>query len=336
MAFPSLVRYPAPLESEYLDLIFGGEQSPDTERPSIIEFFNSTAKLYGKFEEIATYQDELRLVDTSLSAAKLKSVDLGPFINLDRFLSDWKESLPPFFQSGSNHPALQNPIVRRQCNILEIQYLHTHLVLRRPFLAIIATSRDDSLSAPEIKGSNNRVQDRYSIETPLSTSIVRNSAVQCVVVARKILDILHRYRNFTHEEKDLPDLIPPWWDNIGYAYACSTVIIASRTCPLIRAELSIEFIKESLQLGVKLLKSYVGYSDKASKCLSALKALVGATGGLAADEDNSKRENMPRQSSKHQLRDAGDAEDVTATYPESGMGKIGVAWLESLPADLDH
>lgn len=310
-----LVPFPTPLESEYIDLEVSGEQSSVTEKPSIIEFFNGLAKLYGKFEEITVFHDELRSMGVGLSGGKLKAIGLEPLLNLDRFLSDWKESLPSFLQPGNTHPALENPIVLRHHNILQIHYLHTHLVLRRPFLSIVVTSSGDSFFSSSIDHSNNRIRNRYTTDTPLSVNIIRDSALRCVVLAREILDILDHHRDYKHSKKDEPELLPPWWDNVGYIYACSATIIASRTCSLIRTELSQEFIEEGWQLGVKLLESYIGYSNLVKKCLSALNIMVGVTGGGVSDGEANGNDGRshPQQLSNCQIQ----------------------AFLESLPADLE-
>lgn len=117
-------------------------------------------------------------------------------------------------------------------------------------------------------------------------------------------------------KQDEPELIPSWWDNIGYIYACSTILIASQTSPLIRAELSADYIEESWQVGIKLLESYLRYSDSVEKCLSALKIMAGVTGGDVGNGEaggSDIRGNMSEQVSNGQVQ----------------------AWLESLPADLE-
>lgn len=307
----SSVPLPTPLDSEYIDMELGGEQSPVSDKPSIIEFFNALARLSGKFEEISAFQDEIRSMGVGVSAGKLKTIGLQSFLNLDRFLSDWKESLPSFLQPGNNHPALKNPIVLRHRNILHIQYLYTHLRLRIHFLSIVVTSGNDSTFSPSIDNFEDQVRNRYRTDIPLSISIIRDSALRCVVVAREILDILHQYRDYENEKEDEPELIPSLRDNIGYIYSCTTVHLASRTSPLIRAEFSGSYIEESWQLGVKLMESYVGYSDLAKKCLSALAITARATDA-----------------------DAGASNGRGNTSEQASNGQIQ-ALLESLPADLE-
>lgn len=313
VASSPLVPFPTPLQNEYIDLDLSGEQFSGTERPSIIGFFIAIAKLSFKFDEISAFQGELRSIGIGLSSGKLKTIGLEPFLDLDRFLSDWKESLPSFLQPGNTHPALKNPIVLRHHNILHIQYLHTHLQLRRHFLSIVVTSDEDTLFSPSIEHSDRHIDSRYSTDTPHSITIIRDSALRCVVLARDILDILHQYRDYENVKEDEPELIPSWWDNIGYIYVCSTILIASRTCPLIRAELSAGYIEESWQIGIRLMESYVGYSHSAEKCLSAMKIMAGATGGEAEALGSDDSRNVPKKVLNDQIQ----------------------AWLESLPADLE-
>ncbi|KAK2760758.1 hypothetical protein FQN54_001994 [Arachnomyces sp. PD_36] len=317
---PSALPLPVPLENEYIDLALSGGSSLLSERPSIIEYFNGIVKLYGKLEGILTYQDELRSMGTGFPSRKMKSIPLQSFLDFDNFLSEWKESLPPFLQPDNSHPALGNSILQRHTNILHIEYLHTCLLLRRPFLSLVITSDEGVFDCSTDRLSRNHIRYRYTEDTPLSIRIIRDSALRCVLLARKLLDVISQHRDAENVNQDVPEPLPSWWDNIRYIYACTTILISARTCPVITAEAEIEFLEESWKLGIKLLEGYVDYSDSAVKCISALRKLLRETGdenesdSESGSEVDNERKSQPRQVSNTQLS----------------------AWLESLPADLEE
>src|SRR6266487_6610505 len=101
---------PTPLENEYIDVLFGGEPVAGTDRPSIIEFFTASARLYDRLEEIVAIQDELRLTGSCSVQKKLENFDPQNLIKLDRLLCNWQAALPPFLQPDADRLALSSPI----------------------------------------------------------------------------------------------------------------------------------------------------------------------------------------------------------------------------------
>jgi hypothetical protein len=307
---PSRAPLPTPLENEYIDILFGGEPLAGTDRPSIIEFFTASARLYDRFEDIFAIQDELRLSGSCPAKKKLENFDPQNLLNIDRHLCEWKAALPPFLQPDASHVALISPIALRQRNIIRIRYLHMRILLWRPFLAIIAALPDLGLSALE---SNGQQHHRYSIDTPLTFTIARDSAIKCILSARKIIDILVRYQRSDGKASHI-EPVPSWWENVGYVYACATVFLAAFKCPSsLRREIPGTYLaKEGWQLSIRLLEGYRLFSSSASKCLRALASLAEEV--IGPDDENTKVNGA-----------------LTSPIFNS---KRDMTWLESLPVDL--
>ena len=314
-AYPFRAPLPTPLENEYIDVLFGGEPTVGTDRPSIIEFFTASARLYDRFEDIVAIQDELRLFDNCAAQKKLENFDPQALLNLDRLLCNWKAALPPFLQPGVEHHVLASPIALRQHNVIRIRYLHMRLLLWRPFLAIIAASPDPSLSPSDgIEQQNHHQQhQRHCIDTPLTFTIAHDSAIKCILSAREIIDILVKYQRSDGKSGHIGP-VPSWWENVGYVYACGTVFLAARMCPVsLRHEIpGTHLIKEGWELSMRLLEGYRTFSTTASKCLKALNSLAEVITG--SEDENTK-------------------ENGVAILPALG-NKRDMTWLESLPVDL--
>jgi hypothetical protein len=148
---------------------------------------------------------------------------------------------------------------------------------------------------------------RYALETPLSHSLIHEGAMKCIISASEIVEIITTFKNQT------PKAIPPWWENLGYAFACANVFVAARLCPLgVHEELEDDkLIQVGWQRSILLLEEYCPYATLASKCIAALEHITDA---LLPDE----------------------AEQQVAGYagpPPAGLRDM--AWLECLPVDLE-
>ncbi|WEW55794.1 hypothetical protein PRK78_001227 [Emydomyces testavorans] len=296
---------PTPLESEYVDVIFGAEPISATDRPSIIEFFTASCRLYERYDDVVSVQDELRISNGRSARKILGTFDPQKLLNADRLLCNWNTALPPFLQSNS--PSQGNPIALRQHNILRIRYLHMRLLLYRPLLAMLAADPEiyRPCSPPDL---GQRTQQR--VDTPLMYIIANNSAIKCILAAREIVDILTKYERVDEKSHHVGP-VPSWWDNIGYAFSCATVLLAARMCPSAYDELPENTVEEGWNRCVDLLIRYRSFNSEAVNCLNALDRLSSTVMEIE-DEDQVKKEANGVESS---VRD--------------------VAWLECLPVDLE-
>ncbi|PGH21531.1 hypothetical protein AJ80_03199 [Polytolypa hystricis UAMH7299] len=310
---PFKAPLPTPLENEYVDVIFGGEPASQSDRPSIIEFFTATARLYERVEDVVALQDELRLTSGISPHKKLLSFDTQTLHDADRLLCNWQAALPPFLQPDANHEILKNPIALRQHNIIRIRYLHMRLLLFRPFLAILTSS-------PELW------HQHQTLDTPLTFSLAYQSAIKCILAAIELIDILSRFHPETESNYVSP--IPSWWENIGYVYACATVFLAARKCPASDVnELPESSVKEGWDRSIELLEEYRTFSPSANRCLRTLEELDeifpyaedGSTGSGSGSSLGWKAVNG---------RAGSTAEE---NYHDK---KVDMSWLESLPVDL--
>ncbi|KAL1953674.1 hypothetical protein VTO42DRAFT_2385 [Malbranchea cinnamomea] len=294
---------PTPLENEYIDTIFGGEPQKDTDRPSIIEFFTALARLYEKYDNVIAIQDELRLAGGRSPQKVLDCFDAKAILEADHLLYSWKASLPPYLQpENDDHPSLKSPIARRQHNILRVRYLHMRILVWRPFLAINAASPSISPFVPA-KGDESVLQ--HSVDAPLSYTLVHEGAIKCILAARELVDIITAGKSETLEP------VTPWWENVGYAFACANVFIAARLCPAsVHEELpNEEFIEQGWRRSVKLLEDYSDFSSLALKCISALEHITDA---LLQEEEH----------------------EVIGDDGSSPQFVRDMSWLECLPVDL--
>ncbi|KAK2738875.1 hypothetical protein FQN57_006890 [Myotisia sp. PD_48] len=302
------VPLPIPLENEYIDIIFGGEPVFSAERPSIIEFFAASCRLFERYEDIVDIQESLRKT-RGHPRKVLETFDCQKLLDADRLLCNWVSSLPPYLQPGSDHASLTNPIAQRQHNLLRIRYLTVRLLLWRPLLGLLAAA-PDILSKPIQR-------DIYPVfESPLLYTITRHGALSCIRSAQEITHILTSNRHF-NVRLDCLGPVPAWWENIGTIFTCALVILAARICPKrVLNELpgGAKGLEETWLGCTDLLSEYSGISSRAKTHWSVLESLVAVVAGIA---------------------ESGIDEYAPDDLEEASMGKFhDVSWLEALPIDL--
>ncbi|KAL2006084.1 hypothetical protein VTN00DRAFT_9738 [Thermoascus crustaceus] len=368
---PFRVPLPTPLDNEYVDTIFGGQQSTETERPSIIEFFTSCARLYDCIGDILSVEDEFRLRNCS-AGKKLLSLDLQQFLKIDCLLHSWHIALPSFLRLDAANGPQADPIAARQRNILQIRYLYIRLRLYRPlFILAIALSIDKS-NEPETLTD----QHLFSADTPLVLTLARNCAAKCLSAAMRLVQILSQVENALHADEDEDgtndphaDFCPSAWESIDYLYVCGTVLIAAYICPALfhngpnpATTIRDHQIKESWRQTMLLMEQYHTSTRqpettraKAGLCLNALRALSSSaatdTGamshptGIALDSGTRQRLRQRTESEtgeterrKARRRSRAAAGAQASSLPDDGREPqkkfIDLSWLESLPVDV--
>ncbi|EEP81031.1 predicted protein [Uncinocarpus reesii 1704] len=279
------------------------------ERPSIVEFFTSSSRLYEKYEDILSIQEELRITEGRSPRKVIECFDPQKLLEVDRLLCSWNAALPPFLQPNGQRQ--ENSIAERQHIILRIRYLHMRILLWRPLLAILAAD-------PEICGSS-QIRDmnqttRNCVDTPLIYTIATDAALKCIASAQEIIEILTKHEQINEESHHVGP-VPPWWDNIGYAFCCATTMLGARMSSSAYEDFQENTVEEGWNQCIDLLTRYCAFSPLAAKCLEFLEEL--ATTVTSIDDDDDEEEVKKEGNADGQVQRARD-----------------VTWLESLPVDL--
>ncbi|KAI1920438.1 hypothetical protein LOZ58_002906 [Ophidiomyces ophidiicola] len=304
---PSLATLPTPLETEYVDLIFGGEASNKgpalaSDRPSIVEFFTASARLYERYSDVVAVEEELRLTATASSRKLLEAFDAQRLLDADRRLCNWNASLPPYLQSEASN--LDHPIAQRQHNILRVRYLHMRVLLWRPLLAILAS--DPEICSPTLS-------DRALVDTPLIYMVASEAAAKCILAAREVADILIENERLDDSSHQVGP-VPAWWENIGYLFTCATVMLAARLCPSTYDRLPPGTIDMGWNHCVDLMIEYRVFSPRVQRWLDVLQDI--ATVAMDMEEEYDSRKTK--------------GDDKPALNQERDM-----TWLMCLPTDLE-
>lgn len=302
---------PTPLENEYVDVIFGGEPTTASDRPSIIEFFTAYTRLMERYEDIIAVQEELRPF-LHHPHKVMDTFDSRNLLNADRKLCNWMAALPPFLVPGSTHGSLENPIAKRQHNILRIRYLNIRLLLWRPLLGLVAASPDlISSGIPLPSNQPDAITD--FVDSPIIRTIIYNGACKCILSAREIISILIANRQSDGKVDHLAP-VPAWWENLTPIFTCALVLLAARLCP---ADLCKKLpggnksIKEAWKGCMELLNEYQTFNSNAGTYLDAIESLATCVAKIASTNPGG---TSGEKSEPQQIND--------------------VTWLEALPGDL--
>ncbi|OAX85365.1 hypothetical protein ACJ72_00254 [Emergomyces africanus] len=275
---------PMPGSRDYIDrLSFNdpAERNPAIDRPSIIEFFNNSARLYNRYSELIPIQEELRLTDHSSARKKLEAFDPQPLIAADQSLSNWQAGLPPFLHPKTDTHSIHYLLAKRQHNILRIRYLHMRLLLWRPLLAIVAAASPDIDARSRMQKATSQPARRGlaidKIDLPLTHIIAHESAVKCILAAAEIINIVDEVES---RGVDIPNgydtlSIPAVWETSGYVFACAQVFIAARRCPkgVIDDLGGMTVIREGAWTSIELMRKYSRLWPAATECWKVLEKL---------------------------------------------------------------
>ncbi|THC98771.1 hypothetical protein EYZ11_001750 [Aspergillus tanneri] len=306
---PLRVPLPTHLDTDYVDAISEQTSSADVERPSLIEFLTACARLYSQVEDLLAWEDETRMRQDSCAAKKVLALDFKPLMQMDSYLYQWQTSIPSFLQKPKPNTQQEDPIIRRQRNLLRARYL--------------CRSGD----SPHI------TINESSPDLPLALSTVRVSSLKCIMAALELLDI------FEHEK----ELFSPSWESVDYLYICGTVFLAAQSCPfksstshgqpdLVEMEMSLSRVLMLLERYQSMQLSGQIY-DIAQRCRRTLENLSGIVEG--SDEAAVFGDHHPGRLLKRmriylpdpKCRDRNSQGDVSRLEFFS--------WMGSLPIDLD-
>ncbi|OJD17602.1 hypothetical protein AJ78_02301 [Emergomyces pasteurianus Ep9510] len=275
---------PIPGNKDYIDrLSFNdpADRNPTIDRPSIIEFFNNSARLYNRYSDLIPIQEELRLTDYASARKKLEAFDPNPLIAADQSLSNWLAGLPPFLHPKTDTNSIHYLLAKRQHNILRIRYLHMRLLLWRPLLAIVAAASPDIDARSRMQKAISQPARRGlaidKIDLPLTHIIAHESAVKCILAAVEILNIIDEVESRGVDIANGYDTlsIPAVWETAGYVFACAQVFIAARRCPkgVIDDLGGMKMIREGAWMSIELMRKYSRIWPEASECCTALEEL---------------------------------------------------------------
>ncbi|GLB06129.1 hypothetical protein AtubIFM57258_001426 [Aspergillus tubingensis] len=343
---PLQVHLPTHLDTDYIDTVSGGTPNSSGDRPSIIEFLISCARLYTHVEDITAWESEARARPDTCAAKKLLALDISPFLKTDALLYDWQTSLPSFLRTDETFELADDPIVRRQRHTLHARYLYLRLRLYRPLLALGL-----ALSAKCPCRSNkhphmSETDSSPSINSPILVTIVRDASLKCAAIAADLVDLIEE------TEDGLLDGGPddtwrsagsPYWENVEYLYACGIVILAARLCP----SPGVAPLKRAWTRVISLLTKYEGfrageYTRLARLGRSTLENLAGALQRDVGDAmvmglDGEVRTRLVGRTSGGGTVDSfgggrRQSQGHSRGHSQSQLGNLG--WVESLLVDL--
>ncbi|KAA8651986.1 transcription factor domain-containing protein [Aspergillus tanneri] len=328
---PLRVPLPTHLDTDYVDAISEQTSSADVERPSLIEFLTACARLYSQVEDLLAWEDETRMRQDSCAAKKVLALDFKPLMQMDSYLYQWQTSIPSFLQKPKPNTQQEDPIIRRQRNLLRARYLYVRLRLHRPLL-ILGLGACVKCSCRSGDSPHITINES-SPDLPLALSTVRVSSLKCIMAALELLDI------FEHEK----ELFSPSWESVDYLYICGTVFLAAQSCPfksstshgqpdLVEMEMSLSRVLMLLERYQSMQLSGQIY-DIAQRCRRTLENLSGIVEG--SDEAAVFGDHHPGRLLKRmriylpdpKCRDRNSQGDVSRLEFFS--------WMGSLPIDLD-
>ncbi|RJE23842.1 fungal specific transcription factor [Aspergillus sclerotialis] len=356
---PFRVPLPSHLDTDYIDSISGKRPNTSAERPSIIEFLSACARLYSNVEDILAIEDEIRIGHNGCAAKKLLALDLSTFFKADSLLYDWNISLPSFLQKHVSAEFRDDPIINRQRNICRIRYLYVRLRLYRPLLimAMALSSNCDCKPGGTVHFTGDAAN---SPDSPAALSVVRDSLFKCVDSASELVGILSVEENGLYDDhrqqRGQFSTIPSFWENVDYLYACGTIFLAARSCPLFyqneNDEVNMDNTKQRWRDVLKLLDYYreIYQSKKmknvAASCLrtlnilcDALESPVAETDVTAAFDNGTRTRIFERIGAGVTVQNRNRLSRVfgprLSTGIQSTKGYRQWSWIESLPIDLD-
>ncbi|KAG5299335.1 fungal specific transcription factor domain-containing protein [Histoplasma capsulatum G186AR] len=275
---------PIPGDRDYIDRLSfndSADRNATVDRPSIIEFFNNSTRLYNRYNDIILIQEELRSTSNSGARKKIDAFDPQLLITVDQSLANWQAGLPPFLHPDTNVNSLNYLLAKRQHNILRIRYLHMRLLLWRPLLAIVAATSPDIDARSQMQKPTSQPSRRGlaidKIEIPLTHIIAHESAVKCILAAAEIINIIDEVESRGTDVINGYDTlsIPAVWETTGYVFACAQVFIAARRCPkgVIDDLGGMQVISEGAWRSIELMRKYTIIWPRAKVCLMTLEKL---------------------------------------------------------------
>ena len=255
-----IIALPSPHLEIGLGHSFDGVASPQEESS---HFFLETLKLYEIMAETLTdwnvgplhslgSNGELLVTDSGgLGAQALCKV-----LEKDRTLWLWRRNLPLHLQSGHIHRT-RSVINQRQRNILWIRHHHVRLLIFRPLLARFCA----------ICQTNPPSDERI-----LPWKIILQCCITCVEIALDTVSFLSETMS-EKPAKELDEMLPAWWYTNFYLYSAGTVLIAARLSSDVVAHVSEDTLIGAWHKVLETFKLLSGYSNHATRCAAALKAL---------------------------------------------------------------
>ncbi|KAL5051329.1 hypothetical protein BDW71DRAFT_214261 [Aspergillus fruticulosus] len=315
------VPLPATVDEEYIASASGSGVEQPANQPSIMAFYAKSLELYDILNDILLSLYKPAVEENPDDVYDLyfnrdTSEDELTIFQLDRALTRWARSLPAHLRgepvSGSN-----GIIFYRQSVVLRARFLHIRMLLFRPILSKYCMARDLP-SDPLIS-----LTDSFPQRVALQCSII------CVNVAREVIELIHA--NIPSDGTSGP--LPAWWYNILYVYTAATVLIASRLCPSILAEITETAITRSWNCALEVLRKYQSYSTSARRCVAALEILYEQAVSDAPAGDNPPQSAVPMADTTRDMS-LGEGMDASLLEGFDLPDFQDMSWLNSVPSHL--
>ncbi|KAK9350162.1 fungal-specific transcription factor domain-containing protein [Lipomyces doorenjongii] len=239
---------------------------PQSDRPSILDFFLQTLELYEILYDIlvgfysSSLGEDLSADETWDKYLERSGVsNIFSTLDIERRLVRWERGLPSHLKlDDSNQDEGPNKYSTRQAVILHQRYLYIRLLSLRPVLSAYVASGTSSIEAAASFGG------------VLSQRIALQCAIMCVTVAQETIELTYTKRPF-----DLNSVGPiaAWWYNVLFIYSAATVLIAAKLCPSISSEISEDSISHSWSLAIEILQSYQVFNPVIEQHVTALHLL---------------------------------------------------------------
>lgn len=207
----------------------------------------------------------------------------------------------------------------------------------RPTLSKYCAIRDNAATDPLVS-----TNESFPHRVALQCSII------CVKAAQESIELIKN--NVPADGTGGP--LPAWWYNILCSYRLSplfyceiltypdvytsaTVLVASRLCSTILAEVTESSIAESWNYALEVLRKYQNYSTSARRCVAALEILYGqvASEGLVPTNHIPSHE---IRASASALNDMSFGEGINSAIMDSFEFPDfqDMSWLNSVPSNL--
>ncbi|KGO40680.1 Transcription factor, fungi [Penicillium expansum] len=318
------VPLPAAVDDEYIPSGSSKEVSQPPDRPSMMAFYAKSLELYEIMNDVllSLYKpisDDNAEDMHDFYFDNVASEGERTIFELDRSLSRWTRSLLPHLRWDSSTVST-SAIFYRQSIVLRARFLHVRMLLFRPTLSKYCAIRDNAATDPLVS-----TNESFPHRVALQCSII------CVKAAQESIELIKN--NVPADGTGGP--LPAWWYNILYVYTSATVLVASRLCSTILAEVTESSIAESWNYALEVLRKYQNYSTSARRCVAALEILYGqvASEGLVPTNHIPSHE---IRASASALNDMSFGEGINSAIMDSFEFPDfqDMSWLNSVPSNL--
>ncbi|KAJ5387009.1 hypothetical protein N7509_009550 [Penicillium cosmopolitanum] len=292
---------------------------PCDHKSGYMTFYVSTIELYKILEAILSdiynaWQSRSNH-HRPLSHRGMKHSSLDVIMELDDKLSTYEANVPAVLNWTGIHPlspnSHQDPIFKRQRNVLRARFIHLRLLLYRPMFTQLCS--DDRMDFARQTGSGSD-SDKPTIgleKNVIYNSMSVNCAAACVRAAVELVSHVHA----TYKTS----LTDAWWYNGFYTSTAGFVLIMSYSCRSILDQIDVHAVDETWRKCEEVLTTMSSFSLSARNSLQFLQVthqhIVQNYTGASRNDDNAFAPNQVQRSNKN-----ADRSDVTS-HPAEGISE---------------